>query len=228
MKIAAISDTHGYHRKLVIPSGVDVLIHCGDITSSGEVDTVDDFAGWLGNQDPPHKIVIAGNHDFTFDPSSSRYNAVVEQLLYRRGIHYLFDSSVTIDKIKFYGTPWVPNLQMWAFYHPSNQDRFQAIPVDTDVLISHGPPHGILDRCPQHTATGTRQIGHVGDTRLFRRIEHLTRLQYHFFGHIHEDGGKTVTSWTDQTGRTWPTYHNAANLDERYDMKRQVPVVFDI
>lgn len=182
----------------------------------------------MAGQDVPNKIVIGGNHDFSLDPASSRYNAAAEQALHQRGIHYLFDSSVTIDKVKFYGTPWVPNLQMWAFYHPTSQDRFHAIPVDTDVLISHGPPHGILDRCPQHGPAGYRTLGHVGCDRLMRRVRDLVRLRYHFFGHIHEDGGKTVPSWTDPNGRTWPTYHNAANLDERYDMKRQMPVVFDL
>lgn len=228
MKIAAISDTHTYHRKLVIPTGLDVLVHCGDITSSGELDTILDFADWMAGQDVPNKIVIAGNHDFSLDPSSSRYNAAAEQVLHQRGIHYLLDSSVTIEKVKFYGTPWVPNLQMWAFYHPGHLDRFASIPLDTDVLVSHGPPHGILDRCPQHSSMGQRTVGSVGDTRLRRRVDQMTRLKYHFFGHIHEDGGKTVTSWTDQTGRTWPTYHNAANLDARYDMKRQMPIVFDL
>ena len=66
MKLTFISDTHYQHHKLSLESG-DVLIHCGDFTRRGALDEVANFADFMGAQDFKYKIVIAGNHDFSFE-----------------------------------------------------------------------------------------------------------------------------------------------------------------
>ena len=66
IKFVCVSDTHNLTNKIQVPEG-DVLIHAGDFTNSGKPDEVEWFNKWLGNLPHKHKIVIAGNHDITFD-----------------------------------------------------------------------------------------------------------------------------------------------------------------
>lgn len=225
MRVAAISDTHGHHRQLTIPDGLDVLVHCGDITPEGELPIVEDFADWMASQNVPHKIVIAGNHDITFDPAfRDRYSSAAEIMLMRRGIHYLFDSSVTIDGYKFYGTPWVPNLPLWAFYHAESKNHFTKIPDDVDVLVSHAPPRGLCDK----VYGPMDQTFHFGCQKLYRRVADLRRLKLHLFGHVHDSGGKTIPSYEGNDGSWSAIFHNAAVLDGAYQLARPSPVVHTI
>ena len=50
-----------------IPEG-DVLLHTGDFTMRGDEQEVINFNQWLGTLYHKHKIVIAGNHELSFDP----------------------------------------------------------------------------------------------------------------------------------------------------------------
>lgn len=53
-------------RRISLPPG-DILIHTGDFSSTGEEDEVQDFHDWLTEQRYEKIIVIAGNHDLTFE-----------------------------------------------------------------------------------------------------------------------------------------------------------------
>src|SRR5277367_2976397 len=153
MRIIAISDTHALHRHLVIPDG-DVLVHAGDITGDGEIETMIDFADWFRELPHKHKLVLPGNHDYCLDISQGKYNKFAEQLIDSTGAHYLFDTSRTLDGKKFYGSPWVPNLAGWAFWD-RNRDRFETAPQDIDVLVTHGPPRNIRDDDVKSTHYGS-------------------------------------------------------------------------
>lgn len=96
MKIIAISDTHGSHRKLELPEG-DLIIHAGDISKRGLKAEVLDFLDWFGELDFEHKILIAGNHDFFFE--SETKEDVLKVI--PSNVIYLNDSGITIDGIKF-------------------------------------------------------------------------------------------------------------------------------
>jgi len=222
LRLSIISDTHELHRGLTIPE-CDVLIHCGDATYGGELPVLEDLAIWMASTPSKHRIFVAGNHDFSLDPSSSKYNIAAETFFHKEGIHYLFDSAITLDGVKFYGSPWVPSLPMWAFHRRSGQDPWAKIPKSTQVLITHGPPHGILDRVPRsrgHSGMG-RDYENVGCERLRNRIDskELSKLRLHCFGHVHEDGGLTVpVIETEDYSR--PRFVNAAVLDDRYDLVR--------
>lgn len=223
MRIASFSDPHGYHRKLTIPE-CDVLICCGDISGIGELSILEDFANWVAVQPARHKIVIGGNHDMSLDASHPRYNATAESFFHRdASVSYLLDASITIDGLKFYGSPWVPNLPMWGFHMKGNP--WKNIPNDTDVLITHGPPYNILDQCEVHLSTGwgvATNIRKYGCSVLAQRVTELKRLKLHCFGHIHDSGGSSVV-----IGNT--TFVNAAVLDEGYNPdKIRQPVVVDI
>ena len=62
LKLVCISDTHGDHENVCLPSG-DVLIHAGDLTGHGTEKETQAFFRWFGMQPFDHKICIAGNHD---------------------------------------------------------------------------------------------------------------------------------------------------------------------
>ena len=68
LTIVCISDTHTNHHKMLIPNG-DIQLHAGDFTLRGFPDEVENFNNWLKTLPHKHKIVIAGNHELTFDLS---------------------------------------------------------------------------------------------------------------------------------------------------------------
>jgi Icc-related predicted phosphoesterase len=183
MSIVAISDTHGFHESVDIPAG-DILIHAGDLTRHGEMGEVKEFNDFLGGLPHPVKIVIAGNHDFCFesDPERCRNNLT--------NAIYLQDQAVTVEGVRFYGSPWQPWFFDWAFNlqrGPEIRAKWDLIPEDTDVLITHGPPFGHGDR----TLRGEQ----VGCQDLLEVVEQI-QPKFHIFGHIHEGYGLTRNEHT--------------------------------
>lgn len=212
MKIVCISDTHALHRAITsdVPDG-DVLVHAGDITNVGSVLDIREFANWSKNLPHLDKIIIAGNHDFCFEKRDCQTLDAI-RYLEDAGWKYLKDSSASVidlstgKEIKFYGSPWQPWFHDWAFNLPRGGEQLKrvwdAIPADTDVLITHGPPDRILD-------ITAHDKQHVGCEVLSERIKELKNLKLHVFGHIHEGYGKEVVNGV--------TYVNASICDRDYD-----------
>ena len=199
--IDAISDTHNRHDKFSLPGG-DILIHAGDATSQGTMSEVTTFLDWFGVQDYSHLIFVPGNHDWLFELNPD----LAAEECRKRGIILLNDSGITVEGIKIYGSAMTPTFFDWAF----NRDRgvqirrhWDLIPADTELLITHGPPHQILDYVPERNG----QLRHVGCEELALKIEQ-TQIKAHIFGHIHYAAGHKYLH-----GRT---YVNAAALDEQY------------
>lgn len=177
LRIVAISDTHGFRPFWRIPSG-DVLIHAGDMTLHGRLDEVIKFNKFLETLPHPHKLVIAGNHDFCFQSQPEASRACLTNCT------YLQDQACTIQKIKFYGSPWQPAFRNMAFNLERGaalQAKWDLIPPDTNVLITHGPPWGICDRTFLGSSVGCRDLRQAVEKR---------NIQLHVFGHIHEAAGK--------------------------------------
>lgn len=215
MRIVCISDTHNCHSQLSIPDG-DVLIHSGDATVNGTRAEVVEFARWFSNLHHRHKIFVAGNHDWHFQIDAS----YVRELLNEATITYLQDSSTSIGGLKIYGSPWQPRFFDWAFNlnrGPEMAEKWAMIPNDVDVLITHGPPNGILDVV--ETRFGE---SHEGCEELRKRIEgiaHAKRLKLHIFGHIHSGHGIAESFGVK--------FVNASVCDEEYN-PIQPPIVIDI
>lgn len=187
MKLVCVSDTHGFHREVVVPPG-DVLVHAGDITGKGEIDVALDCAAWMAEQPHKHKIVVPGNHDFCFDISQTKYDARARDAFEALGVHFLIDTARTLDGIKFYGSPWVPNLNTWAFWD-RGRDRFESAPCDIDVLVTHGPPAGVRDIAG--APGSTLRYTHCGSQHMVRYINRCPKLKLHIFGHVHESYGRS-------------------------------------
>jgi Icc-related predicted phosphoesterase len=185
MKVVAVSDTHTKHYNVDLPDG-DVLVHAGDMTAKGALGDLEHFCQWVEDNKFTTNIIIAGNHDFCFE-NDLQYQA--EDMINDVGF-YLKDSSVTVDGIKFYGTPWQPAFHDWAFNIKGERglrEKFSQIESDTDVVISHGPPYGILDEVKR---SGPNEDPHVGSTSLRDVIVDI-QPKAHIFGHIHEQYGQT-------------------------------------
>ncbi|MCP4655694.1 MAG: metallophosphoesterase [bacterium] len=195
VRIVVLSDTHSLHAGVQVPPG-DVLIHAGDLTNHGALEDVVAFDRFLAALPHRHKLVIAGNHDFCFERQGEAARAAL------RHATYLEDEAIAVEGIRFYGSPWQPWFYDWAFNlrrGPEIRARWELIPEDTDVLITHGPPlgHGDLVR------RGER----VGCQDLLERVRQI-KPRYHLFGHIHEAYGTTSDGTT--------TYVNASICDLAY------------
>lgn len=194
MRVVCVSDTHSWHRDVAVPDG-DLFVHAGDLTRHGELDTLDDFDRWLGELPHRHKVVICGNHDFCFQEKSAEARRRITNAV------YLEDSAVTLGGLTIYGSPWQPWFGGWAFNLERGPDLaavWAKIPAGTDVLITHGPPAGVLDR----TAAGDL----VGCKDLFDRVREV-RPRLHVFGHIHEAAGRVDIDGT--------TFVNASSFQGR-------------
>jgi Icc-related predicted phosphoesterase len=212
MKLVFFSDTHTYHRRCDLPAG-DVLIHCGDLTAEGEEDTVLDFVEWMSEglkHRYKHKLFVPGNHDYCFDIRSTKFVQGLHAKLEDSGIAVCIDRRLELGGVVFYGSPWVPNLPGWAFFD-RGRDRFTDVPKDTEVLITHTPPKGILD-------TGDF---HDGSIPLLRCVRGLPRLKVHAFGHVHEGYGQLRQ---EESG---PLFINACICTRAYQPTND-PIVVDL
>lgn len=211
-KIVCLSDTHNCNEQISVPDG-DVLIHAGDATIHGTPDEIYKFAKWFSSLPHKHKIFIAGNHDFFFE--DDRLSRETVNFLFPNCI-YLQDSFTKIEGLKIYGSPWQPRFFDWAFNLMRGAElaeKWKLIPPDTDILITHGPPHGILDEVPRKY-----WIENTGCEELRKKVEEI-RPKAHIFGHIHCGYGQT-----EQFG---VKFINASNCDESYQ-PTQPPIVFEL
>lgn len=208
-----MSDTHLFHEdrgipKIEIPMG-DILVHAGDATFEGSQEEIMRFSSWFGSLPHPHKVFIAGNHDWNFQRTPQRARRLLPN-----GVVYLEDSGCDVMGLKFYGSPWQPEFLEWAFNLPRGhrlREKWNLIPSGIDVLVTHGPPYGVLDQTPHGEHVGCVDMKDV-----------LTRVKprLHVFGHIHHMGGRQ-----QQVGPT--LFVNAAMLDESYGLAHR-PIIVDL
>jgi Icc-related predicted phosphoesterase len=225
MKILNLSDTHSLHSR--IPKewlvSADVLVHGGDICNRGTLHEIADFMQWFDSLDYKYKIFIAGNHCWPFELTPKEVNEILKQY---PNIIYLQDNEITIEGIKFYGSPQTPYFYNWAFNCARNNDDaltynkpliteyWDKIPLDTNVLITHGPPYGIGDFVPYRGGefVGCRDLLDTISTK-------LNNLKAHIFGHIHYSYG-TVYKNNIQ-------FINASTVNESYQIVNK-PILIEI
>lgn len=188
MIIDCVADLHGFYPQT---EGGDVLIVAGDLTKSNKQWQYLEFRNWLRAQNYKHRILVCGNHD----------GCIEEGLFYFSdewlGAIYLRDEEVVIDGVKFYGSPWTAhfdevNPHCAAFMKPEKQlaEIWKKIPEDTDVLITHSPPFGILDGIPlPHDGT----LFHAGSKTLAAEMAKRDKVpKLWVWGHIHEAYGEDL------------------------------------
>lgn len=185
MIIDCLSDLHGYTP--TTPGG-DLLIVAGDMTAMDTPKQWEKFYEWLKAQKYRKKIMIGGNHDnflqsFMTTEASRALDAGIEY-----DHEYLCDNGCEFEGMKIWGSPWTiqfpnQNPEAMAFAVRTEfklMDKFDSIPEDTNILITHSPPYGIGDMCSK---------GRVGSLALAHKVDSTPNLKLHVFGHIHEGYG---------------------------------------
>ena len=200
-QIVCCSDFHGYYPD--VGSG-DILIFCGDVSRRDLLDEYNKFDEWLLKQEFEHKIVVAGNHDNKlFDVSYKIKNA-----------HYLCDSGVEILNFNIFGSPWTltfpginPRCTAFTGTEEDLKAKFDLIPDDIDILITHGPPYGILDQVyhPENC-----RYHHTGSKSLMDAIKRV-EPKVSIFGHIHEEYGSREAFALETD------FFNCSHVNERYE-----------
>ena len=202
MKILHISDTHGAHHRLCDLPEADVVVHSGDFCMIEEEREILDFLNWFCDLPYRHKIFICGNHD------DSLYDKNIEGL--DSNVHYLRNSGVEIDGLKFYGVP--------MFMEDCATDRharnYADIPGDTDILITHSPAYGILDL---DDSIGSELI-HYGSEEILERVMKI-HPRAHLFGHVHRQHGVMEKDGI--------IFSNGAIMSEDYS-KLNIPNIIEI
>jgi Icc-related predicted phosphoesterase len=198
MNALCISDTHGSHEYLEqylwdpkFIEDIDVIICAGDASNSKDPginnNELRDFLEWFDDVEIVHKIFVPGNHDTSFEKGLIKKSDFPD-------INFLVHESLNIEGVNFFGSPYTPTFGSgWAYNVARNKiNRYwDQIPDDTDILITHGPPKGILDATAQGVYYNTNEWGNYniiscGDSSLLKKILGMD-IKYHVFGHIHNE-----------------------------------------
>jgi len=208
MKIVAFSDLHGQQNRKLTEwfdnNPADLLIFAGDLQANN-YDYGEGFIDWIHKLPYKYKVLLVGNHDGNY--LRTQYHAAV-----LRDIIFLNNHTAVIDGIAIFGSPYTVKYGNWWFMLEDNELEkiWKTIPNDIDILVTHGPPFGILD-CTREGIT-------AGSKTLLKRVNELKNLKYHIFGHIHEAYGiKTVNN---------KTFINTSLLNERYSLVNN-PVIIE-
>jgi len=181
MKIWHISDTHTMHGWLQVPE-VDMVIFSGDCSNPSNPylnePEVRNFIEWYASLPIKYKIFVAGNHD-----TSIEKKLVTPADFTSNGIVYLENASTSIEGLNIWGTPVTPAFGYgWAWNRGRDKmDKlWKSIPNNTDVVVSHGPPKGVLDL----SYNRANDLEFCGCSAMKK---HMLRLQPKavLFGHIH-------------------------------------------
>jgi predicted phosphodiesterase len=216
-RLTFLSDTHTKHEKLngFLPGG-DILICAGDISSRGYTHELENFFKWYdGIDNYDTKMFICGNHDFGFQDDPEKIKGLLTGY---KTIDYLQDDWMGIGEdvdtmIKIWGSPWQPEFHNWAFNLPRGEkimEKWNLIPNDVDILVTHGPAFGKLDFVPYDGLN-------VGCEDLLIKIQEI-KPKIHVSGHIHSGRGVVFSEGT--------LYVNASVLNDRYEFRNK-PITID-
>jgi Icc-related predicted phosphoesterase len=205
MRICCISDTHSLHRQIKIPKNIDLILFAGDISNRGELSSINDFNRWIGDLSIP-TIAIPGNHDLSLEKMDGK--------LLLNNMTYLVNEITNFQGLRIFGSPMVPRLGTWAFgQSPREAMRFWSKVPKADVLLTHSPPRGILDR-------GGDYMDELGCPFLEENVRNRIRPKLHLFGHIHESSGIYKSIRT--------TYVNASICDFPSPYPLKAPIIVDL
>lgn len=183
MRIWHFSDSHNLHGYLKPPENIDIALFTGDMSNPRDLvqstNECRDFIKWYSSLNIINKVAVAGNHDLALEK-----RLVTPADFSSAGITYLENSYTTILGLKIFGTPITPTFgDGWAF----NKDRakmykiWDNVDADTDIILSHGPPKGILDLTENRDGT----LEQCGDMNLRTQLRKRLRPKLVAFGHLH-------------------------------------------
>lgn len=187
-KLILISDTHEQHEQIPLEPA-DILLHAGDITFTGKHSRLTEFNDWLVSAQVhmgfKHCIGIPGNHDLSFEKDWETACAHVPAM------RFLNQEVIEVgtEGLAIYGEPRQPEFNNWAFNVPrlDMEAVWRKVPTSIDILLTHGPAHGIGDK----TKDG-RSVGCIYQREWIEK--HQPRLVV--CGHVHEGYGLYMVGHT--------------------------------
>lgn len=191
MRLVLISDTHKQHAQLKLPDG-DVLIHAGDFLGWGTALELIEFKEWFQKAARKFEkvVLVAGNHDRILEQQPREAQDVLLDAV--PNLFYLQDSGCAINGVKFWGSPWTTEFQNWAFMKRPGFDMDKAweiVPEDTQVLVTHSPARGILDRGFGTTRIGCEMLAHrLGPEGNLKPALHVHGHSHFSYGQQEENG----------------------------------------
>ena len=213
MKLALISDTHGFYPAL--PAGIEAVIHAGDIgVDRGAIPHFKDtFYPWVERAGVPVYATF-GNHDLLGE--TKRWPTPIPA-----NLRFYVDADVVINGVRFWFSPWSNLFGLWSFMRTEEglAERYAQIPDDTQVIVSHGPPYGFCDEVDERYLIRPTDNRHVGSKALTKRMDELRHLKLVVCGHIHGGYGQTRAGFVDIV--------NASHVDEAY-RPVNAPIVFEL
>lgn len=245
IRLVCISDTHTFQDQISVPYGDIIvhagdatfrgerhevmdfakwyreLPHMYKVFVAGNHDTTFEDVparakAWLHLEETRDDSGKKTKHRLDVDEKGNRLP------LTERPIIYLEDQGVELEvdgqKIFIYGSPWQPEFCGWAFNLPRGsplKKKWDRIPKQTDVLITHGPPYGACDTLSELSSNPGE---HVGCHELRRAIQRVSP-KINVCGHIHEGYGVKKIFNT--------LVANASTCTCKYKPTNK-PIVFDI
>lgn len=178
MKLSVIADLHGYYPDL--HTGGCLLIVAGDSTAQDSAENWQDFVAYLRQLPYKEVWVLPGNHDMRLQED----RPAIATLCEGTNVHLLEPFSFrAYGSCTFCLNAWTPRFygqrdEVAAFTYYNITPPWADIPLQkAQVLISHGPPRGILDK-----ANGVS----CGDANV-NKLVFATGATRCFYGHIHEE-----------------------------------------
>lgn len=228
MIVNIVADLHGNYPEM---EPADLLIIAGDLTARDDEKGFMKFRAWLLKFPFTRIIIIPGNHDGYVH---SRIMEEFDKCWNGEWITYLCDSGtkfsyyppITKDMpdgtlierrdFKIWGTPWSlwfpeinPHCMAFTGSEQDLKEKYDLIPDDTDILISHSPFWLALDDIPNHD---TGKPDYVGSKSLRDAVDRV-KPDIFICGHIHEHGGKELL-YKHQGPNT--RCFNASHVNEHY------------
>jgi len=209
MKIWHISDTHMQHGLLTIPDGIDTVVHSGDATNYKDPyrneSELRAFIDWFAALPIPNKVFVPGNHD-----TSLEKGLITRDLIEHRKIHLLINEEVNIGGLRIWGSPFTPRYGDWSYMRDRGTINriWDNIPEGLDILITHGPPYGVLDATYDHH----NKVELVGCSALRKRVAKVPP-RFMLFGHVHST--KDIRNAGTRTVSELPTvFSNGSCCDD--------------
>jgi Icc-related predicted phosphoesterase len=225
MKVAIISDLHGHLPIYPSPywEGIEeceLLLICGDILplhcQSKMIESrlwlIDEFKPWAASLPVEQVFFIAGNHDFWFERNDLTAHQIFsshDKVRYLKNEYVDYISTQDAKVYRIFGTPYCHIFGNWAFMRDEETlaKKFNQIPGNVDILLSHDAPYGTSDICFEGFSASK---GHIGCPELRDAII-ASKPKYNFHGHLH-----STNHGEELLGET--KVYNTSILNEQYSL----------
>jgi len=211
------------------PPKIDVVLHCGDLTENGGLESHEKAVRGLGAIDAELRLVIAGNHDVSLDCEFYRqqtgniheYEEALKlwrgPLAKENGVTYLEEGTHEFvlrsgAKLVIHATPYQPKYGVSAFQYPTGEDRFNPseetvswaknVATKSSIIPAYPKVDIVMSHGPPKYLLDKCDDGSNGGCEHLRRAICRAKPRLHCFGHIHPSWGARKVVWRAEAHRS--------------------------